>query len=142
MTDATRWRSEGVTVMRADRLETAIEGKGRATAFGFAGTAGRNTWIGTVTLPPRASTGAHHHGNTEVVIYVVTGRTRIRWGERLEFSAEAGPGDFIYFAPHVPHQEENLDANATLDFVVVRSNPEGIAVALDIAPVEHPETVA
>jgi uncharacterized RmlC-like cupin family protein len=32
----------------------------------------------------------------ESVIYVVRGRARMRWGERLEFVAEAGPGDFIY----------------------------------------------
>ncbi len=31
----------------------------------------------------------------------------MRWGDRLEFTAEAGPGDFIYFPPYVPHQEIN-----------------------------------
>jgi uncharacterized RmlC-like cupin family protein len=71
----------------------------------------------------------------------VKGRSEIRWGERLEFAAEVGPGDFVYFAPFVPHQEINLDAGKTLDFVVVRSDNQKIAVGLDIAPVERPETV-
>jgi uncharacterized RmlC-like cupin family protein len=31
----------------------------------------------------------------------------MRWGERLEYTAEAGPGDFIYIPPCVPHQEIN-----------------------------------
>jgi uncharacterized RmlC-like cupin family protein len=31
----------------------------------------------------------------------------MRWGEALEFTAEAGPGDFIYVPPYVPHQEIN-----------------------------------
>jgi uncharacterized RmlC-like cupin family protein len=141
VTETTKWRTNGVTVARAASLNSAMSGRGRATAFDFAGTDGKETWIGTVTLRPSAKTGAHHHGRTEVAVYVVKGRGQIRWGERLEFAAEVGPGDFVYFAPHVPHQEQNLDAEATLDFVVVRSNNEGIAVNLDTVPVGQPETV-
>jgi uncharacterized RmlC-like cupin family protein len=52
-----------------------------------------------------------------------------------------GPGDVVYFAPYVPHQERNLGAGETLDFLVVRSDNEKIAVNLDVVPVEQPETV-
>jgi uncharacterized RmlC-like cupin family protein len=143
MADRKNWRKEGVTVVRAAALDAATRGPGggRATAFDFAGNGGRATWIGAVTLPPSANTGPHHHGRHEVAVYVVKGRSQIRWGERLEFAAEIGPGDFVYFAPHVPHQEINLDAEATLDFVVVRSDNEKIVVKLDVVPVERPETV-
>jgi uncharacterized RmlC-like cupin family protein len=140
-TQKAKWRTDGVTVVRAGSLQTVMLGKGRATAFDFAGTGGRETWIGTVSLQPNAKTGAHHHGRHEVAVYVVKGRSQIRWGERLEFATEVGSGDFIYFAPHVPHQERNLDASETLDFVVVRSDNERIAVDLDVVPVEQPETV-
>src|ERR1700681_1998607 len=143
MSEATRWR-DGVKVVRADALDTVMRdptGTGRATAFDFSGTGGRQTWIGSVILQPNAKTGAHHNGRHEVAVYVVKGRSRIRWGERLEFAAEVGPGDFIYFAPYVPHQELNLDASETLDFVVVRSDNEGIVANLDVVPVEQPETV-
>ena len=138
-----KWR-EGVTVVRAKSLAAAMHGPGgtgRATAFDFGGTGGRGTWIGTVTLQPNAKTGAHHHGRHEVAVYVVKGRSEIRWGERLEYAAAVGPGDFVYFAPHVPHQERNLSASETVEFVVVRSDNEKIAVKLDIAPAEQPETV-
>src|SRR6266436_1667402 len=110
MTKAAKWRT-GVTVVRAGAQELARlgpSGTGRATAFDFAGTGGKETWIGTVTLQPGANTGPHHHGRHEVAVYVVKGRSQIRWGERLEFAAEIGPGDFVYFAPYVPHQELNL----------------------------------
>src|SRR6202047_956068 len=137
MTEPMKWRTDGVTVARA----AAMLGAGRATAFDFAGTGGRETWIGTVTMQPNAKTGAHHHGRHEVAVYVVKGRSQIRWGERLEFAAEVGPGDFVYFAPYVPHQELNLDARETLDFVVVRSDDERIVVNLDAVPVEQPEMV-
>jgi uncharacterized RmlC-like cupin family protein len=145
MTAATlKWRTDGVRVIRAQSLEAAMRGpsgSGRATAFDFTGAGGRATWIGTVTLPPKANTGPHHHGRHEVAVYVVKGRSEIRWGERLEFAAHVGPGDFVYFAPYVPHQEVNLDASETLDFVVVRSDGERIVVNLDVVPVDRPETV-
>ncbi|HSS85838.1 MAG TPA: cupin domain-containing protein [Reyranella sp.] len=141
MTDATKWRP-GVTVVRAEAQEAARlgpGGTGRATVVDYAGTGGQQTWIGTVTLQPKAKTGTHHHGRHEVTIYVVKGRSEIRWGERLEFAADVGPGDFVYFAPYVPHQELNPDERETVDFVVVRSDNEKIVVALDDKPVEQPE---
>jgi uncharacterized RmlC-like cupin family protein len=72
---------------------------------------------------------------------VVKGRARLRWGERLEFAAEAGPGDFIYVPPFVPHQEINASANEVLECVLVRSDGESVVVNLEIEPVEKPENV-
>jgi uncharacterized RmlC-like cupin family protein len=117
--------------------QPALDQSGRATAFEFTGAGGQQTWMGAVSLQPNAKTGAHHHGRHEVAVYVVNGRGRIRWGDDLEFSAEIGSGDFIYFTPYVPHQELNLDADRTLDFVVVRSDGERIAVNLDIVAPER-----
>jgi uncharacterized RmlC-like cupin family protein len=94
-----------------------------------------------VSIHADAKTGAHHHGELESVIYVVRGRARMRWGERLEFVAEAGPGDFIYVPPFVPHQEINASPNETLECVLVRSDNEAVVVNLDIEPVEKPEKV-
>ncbi len=138
------WRTEGVKVIRADAAERARlsrDAAGRATTFDFVGSGGCQTWIGTVTLLPNAETGPHHHGRHEVAVYIVNGRSEIRWGERLQFRVEVGPGDFVYFAPYVPHQERNLSASDLLDFVVVRSDGEGIAIKLDALPVEQPETL-
>jgi uncharacterized RmlC-like cupin family protein len=131
-------------VMRAGAQQAKLGpgGTGRVTAFDFAGTGGQQTWIGTVVLPPGADTGPHHHGRHEVAIYVVRGRSEIRWGERLDYAAEIGPGDFVYFASEVPHQERNLDAGAPVEFVVVRSDNAGIVVKLDVVPVERPEAAA
>ena len=143
MPETGKWR-DGVTVVRRESFDKAMRGPsgtGRATAFDFSGTGGRETWVGTVTLKPLAKTGAHHHGRHEVAIYVVQGRSQIRWGERLEFAAEVGRGDFVYFAPFVPHQEFNVDENEPVDFVVIRSDNEKIVVNLDVVPVDRPEVV-
>jgi uncharacterized RmlC-like cupin family protein len=65
----------------------------------------------------------------------------MRWGERLEFTAEAGPGDFIYVPPWVPHQEMNASAGDPLSCVLLRSGQEPVVVNLDIEGVEEPEEV-
>ena len=143
MTEATNWRT-GVTVIRAAAQQAARlvpGGTGRATVVDYAGTGGSQTWIGTVTVQPGAKTGTHHHGRHEVTIYVVKGRSEIRWGERLEYAAEVGPGDFVYFAPFVPHQERNLDDSQTVDFLVVRSDGEKIVIPLEDKPIDRPEMV-
>jgi len=112
----------------------------RAAAITRARVGAERLWAGTVTIEPNARTGAHHHGDLESVIYVVKGKARMRWGERLEFLAEAGPGDFIYVPPRVPHQEINA-ADEPLECVLMRSGQDPVVVNLDIAPVEPPEEV-
>jgi uncharacterized RmlC-like cupin family protein len=77
----------------------------------------------------------------ESVIYVVSGMARLRWGDQLEFVAEANAGDFIYVPPYVPHQEINASADLQLHCVLARSGQKGLVVNLDIVPVEMPELV-
>jgi uncharacterized RmlC-like cupin family protein len=144
MTGATKnWR-DSVRIVRGLSLDTVMRdpaGTGRATAFEFAGAAREQTWIGTLLAKPSGTTGPHHHGRHEVAIYVVRGRAEIRWGEPLESAAEVAAGDFVYLAPYVPHQEINLSDSETVEFLVVRSDSERIAVSLDITPIETPVTV-
>jgi uncharacterized RmlC-like cupin family protein len=109
----------------------------RAAAITHAKTGASKLWAGTVVVEPNAKTGAHHHGEVETVLYVVRGRARMRWGERLEFMAEAGPGDFIYVPPFVPHQEINARRDEPVEAEVVRSGQEPVVVNLDIASPEE-----
>jgi uncharacterized RmlC-like cupin family protein len=71
----------------------------------------------------------------------VKGLARLRWGDQLEYVAEAEPGDFIYVPPYVPHQEINASAEVKLHCVLARSGQQGLVVNLDITPVEVPELV-
>ncbi|MGO7423505.1 cupin domain-containing protein, partial [Rhizobium ruizarguesonis] len=104
-----------------DPNTTQTPGMNRATAINNARAGAENIWAGTVTIHANAKTGAHHHGDLESIIYVVKGKARMRWGEHLEYTAEAGPGDFIYVPPYVPHQEINASRDETLECVLVRS---------------------
>jgi uncharacterized RmlC-like cupin family protein len=112
----------------------------RAAAVTHDRTGSEKLWAGTVTIHPGAKTGAHHHGELETVIYVIRGRARMRWGEHLEFTAEAGPGGFIFVPPFVPHQEINALDDEPLECVVTRSGQEPIVVNLDIDGVAEPNT--
>ena len=133
------WKTKGIRIVRAGELDTNTPqtmGMTRAAAISHASAGAQKLWAGTVVVEPNAKTGAHHHGELETVLYIVRGRARFRWGESLEFVDEAGPGDFIFVPPFVPHQEINADPGQPVEAVVVRSGQDPVVVNLDI---ESPE---
>ena len=140
-----RWKHDGVRVIKGDQLDpntAQTPGMFRQAAINAARVGAQKIWAGTVAIAPNAKTGVHHHGELESVIYVVRGHARMRWGDRLEFVADAYPGDFIFVPPFVPHQEINADPTQPLDCVLVRSDNEAVVVNIDsIESVEPPEAV-
>jgi len=145
MSEKIDWKTNGVRVIPGNALDpntAQTPGMNRAAAINYARVGAQKIWAGTVSIHPNAKTGAHHHGALESVIYVVRGKARMRWGDRLEFTAEAGPGDFIFVPPYVPHQEINASADEPLECVLVRSDNEPVVVNLDIEPAEKPEQVS
>lgn len=142
MTDVD-WRTAGVRVVPPDALDgntPQTPGMHRTAAVG-ARTGAVGLWAGTVTIAPGARTGAHHHGPVESVIYVVRGRARMRWGDRLEFTAEAGPGSFVHVPPFVPHQELNASGDEPLECVLARTGLEPVVVNLELGEVADPQEV-
>ena len=142
--EKTDWSKHGLRIVRSGELSTdtaQTPGMTRAEAISHARVGAQKLWAGTVVVHPDAKTGPHHHGELETVIYVVRGRARFRWGERLEFVEEAGPGDFVYVPPYVPHQELNARKDEPVEAVIVRSGQEPVVVNLDIpSPEENPAT--
>ena len=139
------WKNEGVRVIRADQLDLntpQTPGMTRAAAINHAIAGANKIWAGTVIIEPNAKTAPHHHGELESVIYVIKGKARMRWGERLEYVAEAGPGDFIFVPPFVPHQEMNGYEDQPLECVLIRSDQEPVVVNLEIESVAQPEEVS
>src|ERR1700761_7128671 len=139
-----KWRLDGVRVIKSDRLDSntaQTPGMQRAAAINLARVGSQKLWAGTVVISPNAKTGAHHHGALESVIYVVRGAARMRWGERLEFAAEADAGDFIFVPPYVPHQEINRSSDTPLECVLMRSDNESVVVNLNIDAAERVEEV-
>ena len=138
------WKSHGIRIVRAGQLDLntpQTPGMTRAAAITHASAGAKQLWAGTVVVEPNVKTGAHHHGELETVLYIIRGRARFRWGNRLEFVEEAGPGDFIYVPPFVPHQEINARPDEPVEAVVVRSGQEPVVINLDIeSPEPGPDT--
>ena len=139
MSEAPNWKENGVKVISGDHLDIntpQTPGMDRAAAINYATAGAQKLWAGTVAIRPNAKTGVHHHGALESIIYVISGKARMRWGDSLEYVCEAGPGDFIYVPPFVPHQEINANPDEPLECVLVRSDQEAVVVNLDIPVVE------
>lgn len=88
-------------------------------------------WMGEVSSEPAFRSGAHHHGDVESAIYVVSGIFRIRWGEHLEHCADAQAGDFIFVPAQMVHQEINGSDSEPVVAIVGRSG-ENIVVNVDL----------
>jgi uncharacterized RmlC-like cupin family protein len=125
-------------VRPSDRDRSTAQTPGMQREAGVAATTvgAEKLWVGHVTMAPGAKSGAHHHGPVESAIYIISGRARFRFGERLEQIAEAGPGDFIFVPPEAIHQEINADANASIEMIVSRNGQENIVVNVDVEGAE------
>lgn len=85
-------------------------------------------WMGTAVNAPGQASGAHHHGGNESGIYILRGRVRFRWGEKLEHAIDAEPGDFIFVPPYEVHLEENLDTENEAELLLARNSQEQVVV--------------
>jgi uncharacterized RmlC-like cupin family protein len=134
------WKENSLRIIRSNELDTntpQTAAMTRAEAISYARVGAQKLWAGTVVVHPNAKTGPHHHGEVETVIYIVRGRARFRWGDQLEFVNEAGPGDFVFVPPYLPHQELNARKDQPVEAVIVRSGQEAIVVNLDIPSPEE-----
>ena len=103
-----------------------------AISHGLAGS--EKLWAGVLLAEPGTASSVHHHGPLETVVYVLSGRSRVRWGPRLEHEADLEPGDFLLIPPYLPHQEINPSPDRATQWVVVRSGQEAVVVHLTRGP--------
>ena len=134
------WQLNGIKIIsEVDLYDNTPQTKGmkRYAAVTKNTVGAEKIWAGKVDIEPDAKTGAHHHGELESVIYVISGKAKMRWGKKLEFEKYAYPGDFIFVPPFVPHQEINASKSETLKCILFRSGQEPIIVNLDIPEAEQ-----
>tara|TARA_E500000178_G_C16626337_1_gene575614 strand:- start:165 stop:635 length:471 start_codon:yes stop_codon:yes gene_type:complete len=135
-----KWYFNGVKVISEDDLDDntpQTKGMKRFAAITKSNVGAEKIWAGKVEIEPAAKTGAHHHGELESVIYVLSGKAKMRWGEKLEFEIYAYSGDFIFVPPYVPHQEINASKSEKLRCVLFRSGQDPVVVNLDIPEAEQ-----
>ena len=134
------WKNDGVKVISEDKLDNntpQTKGMQRFVAVAKSNVGAEKIWAGKVNIEPNAKTGAHHHGELESVIYVLSGKAKMRWGNKLEYEKFAYTGDFIFVPPYVPHQEINASIDEILKCVLFRSGQEPIVVNLDIPEADN-----
>ena len=134
------WKTKGVKVVSENELDDntpQTKGMKRFAAIAKKNVGAEKIWAGKVDIDPDAKTGAHHHGELESVIYVLSGKAKMRWGDKLEFEKYAYPGDFIFVPPFVPHQEINASKNEILKCILFRSGQDPIVINLDIPEADY-----
>jgi uncharacterized RmlC-like cupin family protein len=142
--ETTDWRTRGIRVVHADQRSCDTPetlGMNREAAISGHSVGSTALWAGTNRIEAGSSTGPHHHGPLESVIFIISGNAIMRWGDRLEFIIKAGPGDFLLVPPWLPHQEMNASGTEALHCALVRSGTEEIVVNLDMEPVAEPEWI-
>jgi uncharacterized RmlC-like cupin family protein len=91
-------------------------------------------WAGIMLAEPHTASSVHHHGPQETVVYVLSGRSKVRWGSWLEHEVDLEAGDFLFIPPYVVHQEINPSPDQPTQWIVVRNGPEAVVVNLTKAP--------
>ena len=106
-------------------------GMQRAAAISGDLVGARELWMGRTVVRPGASSGDHHHGESETGIYVVSGHPVFVFrdpGSGEITRLETNPGDYVWVPPHVPHREENPSPDTEAVVVIARSTQEAIVV--------------
>ncbi|AOV09152.1 hypothetical protein BI350_07945 [Sporosarcina ureilytica] len=122
------FNKEEVLVVRASELDGSTDQtKNMPRKTGIQST---KIWIGRVTGEPASDSGAHHHGEAETGGFIISGTTRILYGQNYQEYAEFVSGDFVHVPPFVPHIERNLNDTEAVEFLTAR-NPRNIVVNLE-----------
>jgi uncharacterized RmlC-like cupin family protein len=123
-----------VRVIRGDDLSARTaqtSGMQRSAAISGQAVGAKALWMGRTVVAPGASSGDHHHGESETGIYVVSGTPVFVFrdpdtGDLVRL--ETRPGDYVWVPPHVPHREENPSPGTEAVVVIARSTQEAIVV--------------
>ena len=93
-------------------------------------------WMGETRMAPGVVSGAHHHGQNETGIYVLSGNpVFIYFADGVQKRIETEAGDYVYVPPFVPHIESNEHGSVEAVVIVARSSQESIVENLDsLAP--------
>ena len=86
-----------------------------------------DVWSGRAVTEPGATSGWHHHGDHDTVVYVVRGIFRVETGSGV---VEANAGDFVHVPAHTVHRESN-PSDGDAEVVLVRRGTGPVVVNVD-----------
>lgn len=118
--------------VRAGEAEQGQTGVTYAPGISAATAGASGLSLQIASLPPGARARAHLHPQHESAAYVVEGEVVFWFGERLEERIDAGPGDFIYIPPGVPHLVANPSDSAPAVTILARTDPKEQEVVTEL----------
>ena len=83
----------------------------------------KGIFMGVFRVPPGGRSRPHFHDSCESACYMLSGRMRISWGDRLQDQVVLEPHDLLYVPPHETHVLENLSDTEPAEYVVARNSP-------------------
>ena len=86
-----------------------------------------DVWSGVAVTEPGVTSGWHHHGDHDSVVYVVRGAFHV---ESADGVVEAAPGDFVHVPAHTVHRESNPSSEPA-EVVRVRRGTGPVVVNVD-----------
>jgi len=76
-----------------------------------------------LSLPPGGRSIPHYHRRHESIIYVLSGKAGMWYGDALRRHLTVKAGDFLYIPANIPHLPYNLSDTTLCTAVVARTDP-------------------
>jgi uncharacterized RmlC-like cupin family protein len=115
-------RLDGIVTLRGSTVCRQWNGIQYLGGLSGANTGASRLSMNVATIPPGGVAYAHVHVDFEVMLFILEGRVRHRYGDGLRQTVDNGAGDFIYIEPGVPHEVYNLSDTEPVMAVVARSD--------------------
>jgi uncharacterized RmlC-like cupin family protein len=116
--------SDGIFVIRGSPIARSWNGIQYKIGMSAKNVPARQLSMNVAVVPPGAVAYAHVHVGFEVMLYILQGRVRHEYGDKLSKSIDNAAGDFIYIEPGVPHEVFNLSETEPVVAVVARSDAD------------------
>jgi uncharacterized RmlC-like cupin family protein len=113
---------DGILCIRNPDTHRGWNGIRYKTGMSAKNVGARKLSMNVATVPPGAVAYAHIHVDFEVMLFILQGRVRHEYGDKLEKSMDNEAGDFIFIEPGVPHEVINLSDTEPVVAVVARSD--------------------
>ncbi|WP_035485670.1 cupin domain-containing protein [Geminicoccus roseus] len=110
-------------VVRAGAAFTGKQALSYAPAISAESVGARGIHLQLVTIPPGGKAKPHKHAAHETALYVLSGRSGMWFGEKLEEHVAAEAGDFLYIPADMPHQPYNASDSEDCVALIARTDP-------------------
>ena len=113
---------DGISVIRASETHRSWNNIQYKTGLSAKNVGSSKLSMNMATIPPGGVAYAHIHVDFEVMLYILEGRVRHEFGDRLTKTVENEAGDFIFIEPGVPHEVFNMSDTEPVVAIVARSD--------------------